>query len=71
MQSNMTDRKDVLTAISNRKKLTYTSIGMNDQTKFGRIYNKKGKDFDAVAQVYQSSNNCKVTGLASKSLGKP
>ena len=42
---------------------------MNDQSKFGRIYNKKGKDFDAVCQVYQSSNNCKL-GLASKSLGK-
>jgi hypothetical protein len=65
----MTDRKEAYTALSTRKKLTYTSIGMNDQSKFGRIYNKKGKDFDAVCQVYQSSNNCKL-GLASKSLGK-
>jgi hypothetical protein len=40
-----------------------------DRTKYGKIYNKRGKGFEAVAQVYQSSNNCKL-GLAAKSLGK-
>jgi hypothetical protein len=40
-----------------------------ERTKYGKIYNKRGKNFDAVAQVYQSSNNCKL-GMGAKSLGK-
>jgi hypothetical protein len=67
----MTDRKDALTAATNRKKETYTSIGINDHNKYGKIYNKRGKGYEAVRQVYQSSNNCNVVGLNSKSLGKP
>jgi hypothetical protein len=39
-------------------------------TKYGKIYNKRNKNFDAVAQVYQSSNNCKLVNLNSKSVGK-
>lgn len=44
---------------------------MDRSTKYGKIYNKRNKNFDAVAQVYQSSNNCKLNNnLNSKSLGK-
>lgn len=40
-------------------------------TKYGKIYNKRNKNFEAVAQVYQSSNNCKFMGSTnSKSVGK-
>lgn len=39
-------------------------------TKYGKIYNKRSKNFEAVAQVYQSSNNCKLANLNSKSMGK-
>jgi len=67
----MTERKDAQTAATNRKKETYTSIGMNDHTKYGKIYNKRGKGYDAVRQVYQSSNNCNIVVLNSKSVGKP
>jgi len=38
-------------------------------TKYGKIY-KRNNNFDALAQVYQSSNNCKMTSLNSKSVGK-
>lgn len=42
-----------------------------ERTKYGKIYNKRGKGFDQMAQVYQSSNNCKLMGFgAAKSLGK-
>jgi len=67
----MTERKDAQTAATNRKKETYTSIGMYDHTKYGKIYNKRGKGYDAVLQVYQSSNNCNIVVLNSKSVGKP
>ena len=47
------------------------SNALAERTKYGKIYNKRGKNFEAVAQVYQSSNNCKLNmGGGAKSLGK-
>ena len=62
---------ETYTAATNRKKESEVSITQNiaDRTKYGKIYNKRGKNFEAVAQVYQSSNNCKLN-VGSKSLGK-
>lgn len=45
-------------------------------TKYGKIYNKKN-NYEAMAQIYKSSNNCKVAGQpqvgpnTSKSVDKP
>lgn len=65
------DRKETMTAATNRKKESENSISnaLAERTKYGKIYNKRVKNMEAVAQVYQSSNNCKLN-LATKSLGK-
>ena len=44
-------------------------------TKYDKIYNKKN-NYDAMAQIYKSSNNCKLmanstNGMTSKSVDKP
>ncbi len=39
-------------------------------TKYGKIYNKR-KTYNAIAMIYQSSNNCKIyKKYQSKSVGK-
>lgn len=38
--------------------------------KNGKIYNKKKTNYNAIAMIYQSSNNCKMYGQQSKSMGK-
>jgi hypothetical protein len=43
---------------------------MERATKYGKIYNKRNKNFEAVAQAYQSSSNCKLVNGNSKSVGK-
>lgn len=60
-----------MTAATNRKKESEMSISnaIAERTKYGKIYNKRGKNMDSVAQVYQSSNNCKLN-MGTKSLGK-
>lgn len=45
---------------------------MEKVTKYGKIYNKKKSNYNAMAMVYQSSNNCKMYNQhPAKSLGKP
>ena len=40
-------------------------------TKYGKIYNKRKTNYNAIAMIYQSSNNCKLMGQnPTKSLGK-
>lgn len=38
-------------------------------TKYGKIY-KRTNNAEQISNIYQSSNNCKLTNLISKSLGK-
>lgn len=39
--------------------------------KNGKIYNKRKNNYNAIAMIYQSSNNCKVYNqYQSKSMGK-
>ena len=65
------DRKETMTAATNRKKESEMSISnaIAERTKYGKIYNKRGKNMESVAQVYRSSNNCKLN-MGTKSLGK-
>ena len=40
-------------------------------TKYGKIYNKRKTNYNAIAMIYQSSNNCKMYNqYQSKSVGK-
>jgi len=41
------DRKEAYTSATNRKKESDTSVGnvLADRTKYGKIYNKRGKNF--------------------------
>lgn len=66
------DRKEAYTAATNRKKESELPVGQGlaERTKYGKIYNKRGMGFEQVSQVYQSSNNCKMSFGAAKSLGK-
>lgn len=40
-------------------------------TKYGKIYNKRKTNYNAIAMIYQSTNNCKMYNqYQSKSMGK-
>lgn len=40
-------------------------------TKYGKIYNKRKTNYNAIAMIYQSSNNCKMNNqYQTKSVGK-
>lgn len=40
-------------------------------TKYGKIYNKRKNNYNAIAMIYQSTNNCKMYNqYQSKSVGK-
>ncbi len=40
-------------------------------TKYGKIYNKRKTNYNAIALAYQSTNNCKIHNqYQSKSMGK-
>lgn len=46
-------------------------MGFERATKNGKIYNKKKTNYNAIAMVYQSTNNCKMHNqYQSKSMGK-
>lgn len=63
-------RKDTYTSTTNRKHEDMGPTILERVSKYGKIYNKRNKNFEAVAQIYQSSNNCKLGNPNSKSLGK-
>lgn len=72
-RSELSFRKDIYTSTTNRKKEAF----MNEQpfdknsTKYGKIYSKRKTNNNAIAMVYQSSNNCKFYNGQAKSLSKP
>lgn len=62
-----TSRKEIYTSTTNRKK----DYDFERSTKYGKIYNKRKTNYNAIAMIYQSSNNCKIYNQQqSKSMGK-
>lgn len=66
-------RKETYTSTTNRRKDQDYDFGTNLEriTKYGKIYNKRKTNYNAIAMIYQSSNNCRINNqYQSKSVGK-
>lgn len=70
-ETTLYSRKQIYTSTTNRKREKDYDVGFEKATKYGKIYNKKKSNYNAIAMIYQSSNNCKmVNQYQSKSVGK-
>lgn len=67
-------RKQIYSSAATRKRQDDNEIGTNIDrlTKYGKIYNKRKTNYNAIAMIYQSSNQCKLYNqYQSKSVNKP
>lgn len=46
-------------------------MNIERMSKYGKIYNKRKTNYNAIAMIYQSSNNCRLSNqYQSRSVGK-